>query len=131
MLRAYYQRLIALRRDEPSLAFPDRARMEVQVLAPTRAMGVRRWSAGGEVFTLLHFGADQASVTVRLPEGTWELTLDSADTRWNGPGSSLPHRIESSGGETLLLPPHGVAVYSRRVTSSAPAHLGARHADVL
>ncbi|REJ88556.1 MAG: malto-oligosyltrehalose trehalohydrolase [Planctomycetota bacterium] len=113
VLFEYYQELIKLRKAEPALAFPDRARMEVSELKPHRAMAVRRWSARREVLTLFHFGSETAEVAINLPEGAWNKALDSADARWNGPGSSLPDQIESSGTATLSLPPDSVTTYNR------------------
>jgi maltooligosyltrehalose trehalohydrolase len=113
ILRDCYKRLIELRRSEPSLAFPDRQRTEVAVLEPGKTMAVRRWSASGHVLAIFHFGSESAVVTARLPPGTWDKVFDSADTEWNGPGSSLPARIESSGEAKLSLKPHSVAVYKK------------------
>jgi maltooligosyltrehalose trehalohydrolase len=113
VLRDCYKRLIELRKSEPSLAFPDRQRTEVTALEPGRAMAVRRWSASGHVLTLFHFGAEPVVVTARLPAGAWDKAFDSADGEWNGPGSSLPARIESSGEAKLSLKPHSVAVYKK------------------
>jgi len=112
-LREYYKRLVELRKSEPSLAFPDRQRTEVSVVAPGTAMAVRRWSARGEVHTLFHFGLEPVVATANMPPGAWDKVFDSADTEWNGPGSSLPARIESSGDTRISLKPHSVAVYKK------------------
>jgi hypothetical protein len=34
---------------------------------------------------------------VRLPAGRWQKRLDSAESRWNGPGSNAPQVLDSSG----------------------------------
>jgi maltooligosyltrehalose trehalohydrolase len=107
----YYRRVIELRRTEPPLAFPDRARLQITVLAPGRAVAVSSWSAGREICTVLHFGADPVAVTVGLRSGTWHKLLDSADPQWQGPGSRLPDRIESCGEVQLSLAPHSATVY--------------------
>jgi maltooligosyltrehalose trehalohydrolase len=117
VLFEFYKRLIELRKFEPALAFPDRARMDIVTLDPFRAMAVRRWAAAREVFAVFHFGCEAATATVRLPGGTWEKVLDSADSTWDGPGSSLPQRIESSGEVKLPLAAHAVAVYERCIDS--------------
>jgi maltooligosyltrehalose trehalohydrolase len=41
--------------------------------------------------------ADQAAEMAPLPPGRWEKLLDSADTRWHGPGSELNASIDSDG----------------------------------
>jgi len=111
VMRGFYQRLIELRKAEPALSFPDRRRMQVTVLDSQRAMAVRRWSVRGEILTILHFGDAVATAACELRPGTWDKLFDSADVCWNGPGCSLPARIESSGVVRLSLPPHSVAVY--------------------
>jgi maltooligosyltrehalose trehalohydrolase len=107
----YYRRVIELRRTEPPLVFPDRERLQVAVLAPGRALAVYSGSAGREICTVLHFGAEPVAVAVRLRSGTWHKLLDSADPQWQGPGSALPDRIESCGEVQLSLAPHSAAVY--------------------
>ncbi len=113
-IREYYQRLIALRKAEPAFVFPDRERMQVEAWEEQRVMALRRWSAGRELLTLFHFGSANVTISLRWPPGEWEKILDSAEPRWNGPGSSLPACIESSGEHNLALVPHSVGVYAKR-----------------
>ncbi|MEX1230553.1 MAG: malto-oligosyltrehalose trehalohydrolase [Planctomycetaceae bacterium] len=114
IMREFYQQLIKLRTSEPSLAYPEREKMEIAVPSSSRAMTVRRWSAGREIFCAFHFGAENASVDVRLTPGKWQLVLNSADSRWNGPGDPLPRQIESTGQTTLPLPRHSMCIYVKR-----------------
>jgi maltooligosyltrehalose trehalohydrolase len=113
VLRDCYRRLLELRRIEPSLAFPDRTRTEVEVFVSGKVMGVRRWSADGETMTLYHFGSEPLVATVGLPGGAWDKIFDTAEPQWNGPGSSLSERVESSGEVRLSLVPYQVAVYKK------------------
>jgi hypothetical protein len=76
-------------------------------------MGVRRWSADGETMTLYHFGSEPLVATVGLPGGAWDKIFDTAEPQWNGPGSSLSERVESSGEVRLSLVPYQVAVYKK------------------
>lgn len=113
VLRDFYKRLIELRKTEPSLAFPDRERMEVSVLNSARAMAVHTWSRGSELFTIFHFGSEAATAEIQLPEGTWQKMLDSAAPEWNGPGEASPECIESPRAITMPLAAYAVAVYKR------------------
>ena len=110
-LRAFYQALIALRKNEAAFHFPSRDRLEVSELPPGQAMSVRCWTSVEGWCSLFHGGGEATTVTVRLPAGAWDKVLDSADPRWQGPQSSLPGRIESPGEVKLTLPPHAAAVY--------------------
>lgn len=114
VMRDYYKRLIEVRQSEPALAFPNRQRIEISALEPARALAVRRWSAERETFTVLHFGREEATVTAHLPRGRWDKALASADSEWNGPGSSLPSQLESSGDVSISLVPSSVTVYTQQ-----------------
>lgn len=107
----FYKRLIGLRKTEPSLAFPDRERLEITELPPARAMAVHGWSVDREMILVYHFGAEAVTVRARMPCGAWDKLLDSADSQWGGPGSRLPQRLDSSGEVELSLAPHSAAVF--------------------
>jgi maltooligosyltrehalose trehalohydrolase len=130
VLREFYKTLIALRKAEPALAFADRQRCNVQSLSvPGRlsepasetvgewarggVMTVRRLAAGRDVWCVFHFGGDAQTVELPLGSGWWEKRLDSADVRWQGPGSEFPERLESSGQVTFRLAPHSVVVLAQ------------------
>ncbi|NLF67898.1 MAG: malto-oligosyltrehalose trehalohydrolase [Candidatus Anammoximicrobium sp.] len=113
VLRDFYKRLIELRKSEPPWAFPSRQRLEVSLLSPARAMAVRSGSADRELIVVFHFGAETAETTARLPSGTWDKLLDSADVQWGGPGSGLPPRLASSGEVQLSLAPYSAAAFGR------------------
>jgi maltooligosyltrehalose trehalohydrolase len=113
VLREFYRRLLELRRTETPLAFPDRQRMEISVLKPGEVMASLSDSVQREVLTLFNFGDNTSTVSARLTPGTWDKSLDSAELRWNGPGDSLPQRIESSGEVKLTIAPNSVAVYTK------------------
>ncbi len=113
LLWEYYQALIRLRKSEAALAFPNRERMEILALEPERVLVVRRWAADNQIVTMLHFGAEPASASFDLPAGTWVKVLDSAESRWDGPGSSLPEQMESAGKVEFSLTPNTAIVYKR------------------
>lgn len=113
VLRTYYQRLIELRKTESPLVFPDRDRMEIDVLVPGRAMALRNGSAERELMIVFHVGADATTVSPRLRTGAWDKILDSAEPAWDGPGSDLPQHVQSFGEASLYMAPHSVAAYRR------------------
>lgn len=113
VLRTFYRAVLGLRRSDPALAYPDRARMEVSSLAPARAMAVRCWSARREIVTIFHFGTQRVTVLADLARGSWDKILDSAEARWSGPGSDLPLRLDSRGRSDFALSPSSVFSYAR------------------
>ncbi len=70
--------------------------MEVSDLDAGRAMAVRRWSADERRFSRYFILERKPQpITVRLPQGGWEKTLDSADTALERTGQ-LAARLGSS-----------------------------------
>jgi maltooligosyltrehalose trehalohydrolase len=80
-------------------------------LAEARPIGVTEYpneqavlilrSAGSTLLAaLFHFGDRPATLTLRLPSGTWERRIDSADPEWLGQGAS-PVKAIAKGPATL------------------------------
>lgn len=113
VLYNYYKTLIALRKSEPALAFPSRDRMAISVGEPHSVLLMRRWTFESEVLTVFNFEENDVTATVRWPSGTWHKILDSSDSSWGGPGSSLAERIATTGPAEFFLAPHSIAVYRR------------------
>jgi maltooligosyltrehalose trehalohydrolase len=107
LLLELYRELFRLRKATAPLARPDRDRLDVRVMETSRALSVRQWTETVTVLSLFNFGDAEADVpepdrSTTLEDGrTWEKLLDSAEARWNGPGSVLPARVRA----------HSFAVY--------------------
>jgi maltooligosyltrehalose trehalohydrolase len=111
-LLAFYRELLRLRREQRSLRSPDRERIEVQAFETEGALVVRRWSEREQILALFHFGETPAEITVWLPFGLWRKLLDSADSRWNGPGGKAPEGFETGeAGVSILLSPLSLALF--------------------
>jgi maltooligosyltrehalose trehalohydrolase len=66
-------------------------------LAGESALLVRRIANSSQVLILLHFGTVTRALKAYLPKGDWRKVLDSSDTEWGGPGSSIPVALSSTG----------------------------------
>jgi len=76
---------------------------------------VRHWKDDADLIILFHFGRRPVRISVPIPAGTWALRFDSADRRWDGPGSALPGPLQGDGGDVSLpLAPLSCAVYLRQ-----------------
>jgi maltooligosyltrehalose trehalohydrolase len=73
-LRAFYKRLLALRR-KFQLGTP--AQIEVNVLESQQALLVLRKSSLGSQAMLFHFGEQPAQIAPQLPAGDWRIIFDS------------------------------------------------------
>jgi maltooligosyltrehalose trehalohydrolase len=114
-LLRFYQRLIRLRKDLPALACPGRAGMEVSfsgtcLLMRRRSPATSEMTAG-EIAAILNFGTSAARCPLETGEGRWELTMDSADAEWGGPGSRAPRTARP--GDSLEIAPHSFVLYRR------------------
>jgi maltooligosyltrehalose trehalohydrolase len=85
--------------------------MEVLGYEREEVLVIRRWSSGGEVAAVFHFGKWSVTRRIPLPEGRWTKRLDSADERWGGPGSLVPDEIISDGEAALGLSPYAFVLF--------------------
>ncbi|TSJ41032.1 malto-oligosyltrehalose trehalohydrolase [Mucilaginibacter corticis] len=82
----YYKALIALRKQLPALAIPDRGSVRVEVLADKNILLLQRGKLQ-QVCAVLNFSREIQAV--ELPAGnSWVKVIDSADPSWKGPGAS-------------------------------------------
>ncbi|MBW3541152.1 MAG: malto-oligosyltrehalose trehalohydrolase [Planctomycetes bacterium] len=111
VLREFYKTLIRLRKTTPSLAILNRDLCEMFSLDKARLFGCIRRTEVNRTVAIYHFGHTDQAVSVPVPKGRWRKVLDSAEDRWQGPGSSLPVELESSGEVALSPAPRSAAVY--------------------
>jgi maltooligosyltrehalose trehalohydrolase len=112
-LCAYYRRLLALRREVPCLAQPDKGRLEVRGLEADKLIMARMWKDGSAVFWLANLEGKAktvAPVALPLPAGRWKKLIDSGDAAWGGTGGPLPETL-SGGGGSLRIGPFGFALF--------------------
>jgi maltooligosyltrehalose trehalohydrolase len=113
-----YTTLIRLRKAVPALAHLSKETMEVRVAAAAggtdaRVLVARRWHGDSAVAALFNFSASSATVEASIPAGRWTRLLDSADTRWAGPGGASPPELESDGSARVALAPWSFAAFGR------------------
>lgn len=113
LLWEFHQALIRMRRTLPPLAVLSRDHISIFSESSQKLLAVRRHTTEQTAVCLFNLSDTEQTASVPVPAGVWTKELDSAEDRWNGPGSPLPERIESSGRATLRIGPHALAVYSR------------------
>lgn len=107
--------LIRLRKELRSLGLLDKQCMGVLRYERERVLLVRHWKDDEDLIVIFHFGTRASTVTLPVPAGAWELRFDSADRRWEGPGSGLPGLLRGDGGDVpLSLAPLSCAVYLKQ-----------------
>lgn len=98
-----YRELLRLRKELAPLARLNKENYEVTGYDKERVLLVRRWSGDEEALTVFNFNDRDVSVSLFIPQGPWKKQLDSAESRWQGKGSSLPQQFEAKGSASLAL----------------------------
>jgi maltooligosyltrehalose trehalohydrolase len=113
VLYSFYRELIRLRRESPSLKILDKGQLVVTGLEEEKVLLWRRWSEEQQAAAVFHFGKQARSSSLPLPEGRWRKQLDSADTAWGGPGSTVSSEVVSQGKVSLSLPGESCVLFMR------------------
>lgn len=84
----FYRELIHLRKTLPALNEPDASILEVTAEEAHHCLQVVRKYKKDQVFMIFNFGMEPQKGRVSLPSKDWRLVLDSADSKWMGPGAA-------------------------------------------
>jgi maltooligosyltrehalose trehalohydrolase len=110
----FYRELLRLRKGHPVLSRLSKEELEVTCLEREDVLCIRRWFETDQIVSVFHFGKEMASLRVPLAEGRWVRRIDSTDTIWQGPGSPVPHRVESTGETTITMPPTAFVLFTKQ-----------------
>jgi maltooligosyltrehalose trehalohydrolase len=113
VLMDFHRELIRLRREIPAFRAPSTEHLKAHGLERERVLVLRRRSGTHEAAAIFHFGKVRNSVAVSLPVGRWRKVLDSADSCWQGPGSTVPLEVPSEGSISVTLAPLALVVFLR------------------
>jgi len=119
-LREFYSQLLALRRDHPALAQPDKSRLKVSVSEQQQTLTMHRWHDANQALAVFHFGSAPRNLKLAMPAGRWRRILDSADEQWHGPGSSAPAELRSTGAAEFAASPRSVVLFIREPSQPKP-----------
>ncbi len=96
-LHSLYRELLRLRRKHPALGAGSLNYVEARADEKRECVYVRRWKGQNEVVIVLNFSRSVEEIPLAVHKGEWNVLLDSAETRWEGPGSHLDGRLHSDG----------------------------------
>jgi maltooligosyltrehalose trehalohydrolase len=86
--------------------------MEIKAIEGSQVLSVLRRYEDDRTCSLFNFGNRPVRVKIFIENGYWEKLLDSSSDEWNGPGSSMPESIQSTGSEiSLELNSHSFVLY--------------------
>lgn len=99
---AFYKALIAFRKEQPVLKQLNRKQLDVQADTNSETLFLHRWHDKHQFYCIMNFSAENQKIAIPDFEPVWHLQFDSADSRWNGPGTS-PSEL-TSGSEIDVFP---------------------------
>jgi maltooligosyltrehalose trehalohydrolase len=108
----FYKELIRLRKTMPVLSFSDRKNIEVRCEGNSNVVFMRKWSDNNHVFSVFNFTYSKTGLTVPDINRRWHKVIDSADSKWNGPGSMLPESPGTS--EEITISPESFVLYKNQ-----------------
>jgi maltooligosyltrehalose trehalohydrolase len=103
ILFEFYQTLIKLRKEIPSLSFHDNKRIKIKAYKKEKVLLIHR--RGGEDQTLCLFNLTDKPIKVEtaIEKGSWEKVFASASEEWGGMGAFVPETILSSSSEVIFV----------------------------
>ena len=107
VLLNFYSTVIRLRRSLSD--FADKTGMHVRTMKKKKLLLWHRKFAKSQLQCVMNFAAEQQLLKLYVPQARWKKILDSAETKWLGPGSTLPEEIQ--GMETVAVPPRSIVLY--------------------
>lgn len=110
-LQRFYKEMLDIRREYLASGSVELQVSEGQTFI-TAVM--RDQKARKSLAIVLHFGKEPCSQDVHLPEGNWRTRIDSADSKWLGPGSAAPLKLGSRNINQIKLQPQSLVVLERR-----------------
>jgi len=109
----FYRTLLRLRRQVRALAVLSKSQMEVSGLVASKVLCVHRWSDRDEAFMVFHLAETPCDVALPLPEGRWELRLDTGGRLPSAPSEGDAPAVLSEGEIEMALPPYAMRVLTR------------------
>jgi maltooligosyltrehalose trehalohydrolase len=109
VLWGLYQELINLRKTHPSFADLDGAAIEVTTFGD--CLAVRRSYANSSLTMICNFGDEMDLYDAPVFSEGWHKVLDSAESKWMGPGASIPKTMSNASASQLPIQPKSFCVF--------------------
>jgi maltooligosyltrehalose trehalohydrolase len=107
VLLNFYRHVIGLRKSQPG--FSDKTGMRVRCLTKKNVLLWHRKFEKSQLQCVMNFSGKQQRLKLYAPRTRWKKILDSTETKWYGPGSTLPEVIE--GKEMVNIPQTSIVLF--------------------
>jgi maltooligosyltrehalose trehalohydrolase len=111
-MRAFYQKVLHLRRTIPALAQLKRQNLTVEILAADQVLQIHRYYENSQILLFLNFSDSQQNLTFPVFNGNWQKILDTADPNWGGNNinnMTAPDQLKT--GEIWAIAPYNGVLY--------------------
>ncbi|MBI4963617.1 MAG: malto-oligosyltrehalose trehalohydrolase [Desulfomonile tiedjei] len=113
ILYEYYKDLIRVRKGLRALIYGGSDPMEISGFYRERTLILRRRHDLEEAVAIFHFSNTLSDFLLPLPAGSWAREIDSSESNWGGPGSTVPSEVISEGELSLRLNPYSIVLLRR------------------
>jgi maltooligosyltrehalose trehalohydrolase len=117
VLLNFYRHVIGLRKSRS--AFCDKTGMRIHCLPEKKVLLWHRKLVRSQLQCVMNFAVTQQHLSLHAPRKQWNKILDSAETQWLGPGSTVPEAVR--GTEILAIPPTSIVLFEGREEHSHTA----------
>lgn len=105
----FYSELIRLRKDIPALSDLNKDNISVIEIEDRKIVLIERHSADNGIYCIMNFNNQESSFSLDRFNSRAARLIDSADSKWMGPGLASPERIEKN--TSLTLRPFNFLLY--------------------
>ena len=110
VLLDFYRELLRLRRAVPALSSLVKSATRAEFDEDSELLALHREHGQHPAIAVFNFGNTPGETELKAKTGQWSKLLDSAEERWNGPGSSISSSITSTGKVHLKLGPKSLSL---------------------
>jgi len=110
-MHAYYKELITLRKKISAIYELNRKSIDVKLEEPLQLLMLHRWHEGSHVVCFMNFSKEVRKPLMPPLQQQWRKLLDSADTKWGGPGSDNESVSDNT---TLKIQPESIIIYTNQ-----------------
>ena len=114
-IRDFYRELIRLRKTVPALRDLSKHHVETMSSEELQLLILKRGVQQEQVLALFNFNKESVPFPAVASPGRWKCLVQSASTRWHGPGSSIPDFVEATKTAQLELAGHSASLFCREI----------------
>jgi maltooligosyltrehalose trehalohydrolase len=111
-LLEFYQMLIKLRKEIPSLSHLNKKGVQIEAFEREKAILMKRQYGGDRVMGVFNFNDKPIKIETMIEKGRWQKIFGSASEEWGGIGALVPDSILSNGSKVIfVIDAHALALY--------------------